>query len=432
MGVGEGVWNTVTTSLSKQRVRLNMRLLGQPGSQPGGTPQPLNMKEDRPTYREQFVPPEMSMVSYFLLKPAIPNDDAYVDYDSADSQISDGEDGDRDDDEEEEDVFEGSAATLRARTSIKENTEHSNPSSYSWCVLRLAIVRLIQHQLHEFLSVAGIELQELPVCSPLVHGVLRVVGQWQDMLRDDLEARGPPPQDYIPGCYVDSGTNTGPAIHKYRSLLDRYNTPFNSRLPSAAPARRLWSYLVRQEEVQDIFIRAVFGKKRSMLAVLNGGGGLGVGGIGDIQDSKDSTGVSSGMSGAASDVQGPSSMSLPEPVRIIHKEQDSITAFCLNEVSSGFLALATPREVQEMDISLLLELPSWLEDECEFDILNLTKEPDSMPSSSFLVIQTAQDRPLTSQSVAVSSNQSSASTAYGSGSGSGTTTGGQTGRGATV
>jgi hypothetical protein len=42
-------------------------------------------------------------------------------------------------------------------------------------------------------------------------------------------------------------------------------------------------------------------------------------------------------------------------------------------VNAGLLALATPREVQEMDITLLLELPSWLEDECEFDIMNLTR-----------------------------------------------------------
>lgn len=53
------------------------------------------------------------------------------------------------------------------------------------------------------------------------------------------------------------------------------------------------------------------------------------------------------------------------------------------------MALATPREVQEMDISLLLESPSWLEDECEFDIINLNKQPDPEPAqpTSFLVIQ---------------------------------------------
>lgn len=56
-----GVWSTVT-SLTKQRVKLNMKLLGQfTGQQP-------NMKEDKPTYREQFVSPQMSMISYFLMK----------------------------------------------------------------------------------------------------------------------------------------------------------------------------------------------------------------------------------------------------------------------------------------------------------------------------------------------------------------------------
>jgi hypothetical protein len=43
------------------------------------------------------------------------------------------------------------------------------------------------------------------------------------------------------------------------------------------------------------------------------------------------------------------------------------------QVTTGLLAIATPREVQEMDIALLLELPTWLEDECEFDIINLTR-----------------------------------------------------------
>lgn len=59
------------------------------------------------------------------------------------------------------------------------------------------------------------------------------------------------------------------------------------------------------------------------------------------------------------------------------------------QVNPGLMALATPREVQEMNISLLLELPSWLEDECEFDIINLNKPPDPEPvqPTSFLVIQ---------------------------------------------
>lgn len=79
-------------------------------------------------------------------------------------------------------------------------------------------------------------------------------------------------------------------------------------------------------------------------------------------------------------------------MRIIHKDQESISAFCLNHVNPGFISLATPREVQEMDISLLLDSPNWMEDECELDILNLNKDSDSIQSSNFLVIQAASDK----------------------------------------
>lgn len=60
------VWNTVT-SMTKQRVKLNMKILGSLANSTNSN----HMKEDRPTYREQFVSPEMSMLSYFLLKPHI-------------------------------------------------------------------------------------------------------------------------------------------------------------------------------------------------------------------------------------------------------------------------------------------------------------------------------------------------------------------------
>lgn len=50
---GPAVW------LNKQRVRLNCKLLGHSTS---------IMKEDKPTYREQFIPPEMSMLAYLLTK----------------------------------------------------------------------------------------------------------------------------------------------------------------------------------------------------------------------------------------------------------------------------------------------------------------------------------------------------------------------------
>lgn len=66
---------------------------------------------------------------------------------------------------------------------------------------------------------------ELPVSSPLIHGILRVVSQWQEILKEELESKGIPPVDYIPGCFVEQATS-GPPINKYRTLLDKSNTPF--------------------------------------------------------------------------------------------------------------------------------------------------------------------------------------------------------------
>nr|CAD7425065.1 unnamed protein product [Timema monikensis] len=133
------------------------------------------------------------------------------------------------------------------------------------------------------------------------------------MLKEELDARRPPPADYIPGCFVETAA-TGPAIHKYRSLLDKHNTPFHPKHASAAPVRRLWNYLVCQESLQEIFIRAVFGKRRSVTS-----------GADTLVDNVKVT-------SAEDKVSSEPSVALPEPVRIIHKEQDSITAFCLNQV----------------------------------------------------------------------------------------------------
>ncbi|XP_058830024.1 dmX-like protein 2 isoform X2 [Topomyia yanbarensis] len=380
------VWGAVT-SLTKQRVKLNMKLLGHFGGPQG----PANMKEDKPTYREQFVPPEMSMVAYFLTKPVPKGDPEGDDYDSADSAVSD-----LDDEEDDEDVFndplnndpKAHQASAAVRKHRRENTEHSNPNSYSWCILRLALIRVAQNQLQTFINIAGIEMQELPVSSPLVHAVLRILSAWQELLKEELENRGPASVDYIPGCFVESEAK-GPAIHKYRSLLEKSNTPFSPCLSSAAPSRRLWNFLVRNELVQDIFIRAVFGKKKSPPNQTDGA-------LGSITNSVNDSGTPIGNESASAAINGGhnSVQNIPEPVRIIHKDQEQISAFCLNLVNPGLLALATPREVQEMDISLLLEAPHWMEDECEMDIMNLTRDIEALPSSNFLVIQTTTDKHL--------------------------------------
>ena len=48
--------------------------------------------------------------------------------------------------------------------------------------------------------------------------------------------------------------------------------------------------------------------------------------------------------------------------------------------------------MQEVDITLLLNVPELLEDECEMDILNLSRDNSMDENSSFLLIQTHFDK----------------------------------------
>ncbi len=365
-----------------------MKLLGQFGGQQSSS----NMKEDKPTYREQFVPPEMSMVSYFLTKPTPIGDRYDDDYDSADSAVSD-----LDDDDDDEDVFADPLSNdpkkLQVAAAIKkhkkENTEHLNPNSLSWCILRLAILKHSQNLIHSFISVAGLELQELPVCSPLIHATLRSLAIWQDLLKDELENRGPASADFIPGCFVEDDTK-GPALNKYRTLLEKNNTPFSPNAASAGPCRRLWSFMVRQEICQEVFIRAIFGKRKTFTFDTTSTTIPVPGNIPSVSNSVVDFSQHSDVNvNLLSGNKEQSHQQLIEPVRIIHKDQEAISAFCLNHTNTGMMALATPKELQEIDISLLLESPNWLEDECELDILNLTKDVDTLPTSGFLVIHAA-------------------------------------------
>lgn len=61
--------------------------------------------------------------------------------------------------EDDEDVFSGKVSSTKKKKEKKENTEHYNPNSLSWLVMRLAIIKLAQHQLQTFINIAGIEMQ---------------------------------------------------------------------------------------------------------------------------------------------------------------------------------------------------------------------------------------------------------------------------------
>lgn len=56
---------------------------------------------------------------------------------------------DIEEEDEDEDVFDAPVT----KTAKIVNCEHSDPNSYSWLVLRLATLRIVQHKINEFLAV---------------------------------------------------------------------------------------------------------------------------------------------------------------------------------------------------------------------------------------------------------------------------------------
>jgi len=361
---GENILTTgisTVTNITKQRIKLNMKLLN---VQLGTSPQDnFTEKAKKPTYKELFVPPEMSIVSKLMSKTSLDTSIADIDYDSGVESEHEGEDYEYDD--EDDDPF--SNVPPKAA-----NKEHSDPDSYAWAIMRLAVLNLAQKNIETFILSAGIELAELPIASSLIYRCLRTTERWANIIVERLMRDGKPPDNFIPGCFSDS-TATGPIINKYRAMLEPHNTPFPSVGSGLGPIKRLWRFLVHQEPVQCIFIRYIFGKSKpagsgsSAREVVEG-------------DVASRVGDESILNYAGDEKEG--------KMRVIHKEQDNITAFCINKVSSGLIAVSTPREILEVNMNILLHPSAWsdrADDEAENDILHMQEEAvsGSRPAPAF-------------------------------------------------
>ncbi|XP_026199010.1 dmX-like protein 1 isoform X2 [Anabas testudineus] len=287
-------------------------------------------------FKERFVPPELSIWDYFIAKPSLPPSENRIEYDSEESQDSQDED---DDDDEYEDVFDPNSP----------QKEHSNHNSYSWCLMRLAMVQLVLVNLKSFYPMAGYDLLDLPVGSPLCHAVLKTLQRWEQVLQKRLEIFGGPPSKYISTHLQDDTATPGPALLRHKALFEPSNTPFRSNHHSALPVKRLWQFLVKQEEVQETFIRNIFTKKLS-------------------------------PNETESDLGSPRGKA-----RIIHKESDIITAFAINKANRNCLVMASTHDIQELDVSSILatQILTWIDDD--------EAEAKGVGGDDFLVVHTRDD-----------------------------------------
>ncbi|GFS07033.1 DmX-like protein 2 [Elysia marginata] len=342
--------------VSKHRMMFNMRVMSSGG--------PGQIKHSSETFKETFVPPEISMVNYLMTKPFVPSAETLLDYDSDDSFASEDDnssDEDEYDDDDDDIITEKKITRPTSLSKSKANVEHSDPGSYSWCIIRYAVVKSVISNFSTFLPQIGIELTELPNASPLLHAVMKVLDQWLEVLQSRLDLFGGAPSNYIPGLMIDVAT--GQPLSKLQALFLTENTPFLCAR-STLPIKRLWFHLLKQEPLRDIFMRYVY-KKR--------------------QEPDES------MMGSVRTTSSGFEQPVKDPMKIVHKEQDIITAFAINQANSNLMVLSTQKEVVELDVGYLLKPPVWLEDDNEYDI-EMLRTPNPGPEApEFLVVQTPMD-----------------------------------------
>ncbi|XP_072478986.1 dmX-like protein 2 isoform X2 [Notamacropus eugenii] len=347
--------------IDKHRRRFNMRMLVPGRPVKDATPPPV--PAERPSYREKFIPPELSMWDYFVAKPFLPLSDSGLIYDSDESIHSD---------EEDDDAF----------FSDTQIQEHRDPNSYSWALIHLAMVKLALYNVRNFFPIAGLEFSDLPVTSPLGIAVIKNLENWEQILQEKMDQFEGPPPNYINTCPSDTSVGAGPAALRNKAMLDPENTPFKSRDSSAFPAKRLWHFLVKQEILQETFIRYIFTKKRKQSESVE-----------DFEEHvKQNFVVEDCLSKVEADLGYPGGKA-----KIIHKESDMIMAFAVNKANNNEIVLASTHDVQELDVTSLLACQSyiWIGEEYDreskssddIDYRGSTTTLSQAPTASFTVSQ---------------------------------------------
>ncbi|XP_054463909.1 dmX-like protein 2 isoform X2 [Anoplopoma fimbria] len=319
--------------VDRYRRRFNMRMLvpGRPVKETPATPPPVPV--ERPAYREKFIPPELSMWDYFVAKPFLPLSDS--------NALCDSDESGAEDDEDDDDAF----------LSDTQITEHSDPNSYSWALIRLAMVKLAHHNVKNFLPITGLDFADLPVVSPLTNAVLKTLENWEQILLERMNRFDGPPPNYINTYPTDLSAGGGPAILRHKAMLEPDNTPFKTKNHQSFPARRLWHFLVKQEVLQDTLIRFIFTKKRKQSESVE-----------NHMDRKNPNCIA----GASSPYKVEADLGYPGgKAKIIHKESDIIMAFAINKSNSNEIVLASTHDVQEVDVSTLVAVQpyTWIGDE---------------------------------------------------------------------
>ncbi|KAM3726028.1 DmX-like protein [Dirofilaria immitis] len=272
----------------------------------------------------EWVSPKKSMVQFFAEKPESPE----ILSGCCDS-----------DEEHDESVVE-----LEEQLQRKQ---HNDSEGFAWRLLRLALTHQVLYRMKSFLQLAGLEYSELPALSPRANAVFKLIENWAKQLEEHLYAMpsGCPP-DLLPDLSIrKSDSSAELPLKKYSVLMETNNTPFQCANPSMLPVKRIWLYLIRQDHILPLFIKHIFG-------------------FGDQQEENI-------LREGAVEFENRETLNI---FKIVQREHEPIAAFCCSEIKPGWLVVSNTRELQEIDITTLLDdaenqkLSSWLFNRTELDV----------------------------------------------------------------
>ncbi|KAI6235649.1 hypothetical protein M3Y95_00074000 [Aphelenchoides besseyi] len=273
-----------------------------------------------------WIPPKKHIVQFYAEKVenGPNNNTSGTDFNSDDSE------SDLSDDEENFDVNQ-------------EIRPHKDPNSYAWLLMRFAAVAQESENLKRFLRVAGFEISELVSLCPQVDGIIKLLNNWSVQLQSQLENFPDGcPISFLPSMYItneqipySSSTSnrpsTPPLLRKYRSLIEHNNTPFEYTSRGVLSVKRLWLFLVRQENLSHFFVRHIFAKEQQ-------------------NETRDTTGPATKSTSSQS-----TNEHLTESIRIVQKEREGILSFACNNSRPGWIVLSTNREIQEINLERVFE-----------------------------------------------------------------------------
>ncbi|KJE97453.1 hypothetical protein, variant [Capsaspora owczarzaki ATCC 30864] len=186
------------------------------------------------------------------------------------------------------------------------DSETQASRSYARSLLKLLCLQFVAFSLQHFVVSFGFSLNYLPQHSGMLHSALLAVDRWSSVMLAELDSMQIP-HNLVEQTDSTSSSQSPSKVMRFRhaSILDSNNNPFRTN----PPARRLWHFLVRQEVLQPTVMRFVLGEETSDKL--------------DPPTNRPST---------------------------LHREHDSVMAFCFNSLNSRVVALATLREIHEFEI----------------------------------------------------------------------------------